>query len=314
MDDDILETEWKCTVAEKLAALGDSGFLLAEDDTLVCSRLVPEAGILSLSGSSPLLGAGMARLAAAGWQFVWLDVWPGDILQRLGRMKVDRIVGQAARPLSSVLQERLPHYQAWSGLRVLCGPGWDAATVLRHTLTQLECFLSPDSRLYTSTRVTESTSRADLSEVVLAGLAGDGGLYLPARLPAPLSPPELARLTGLGYTARATALLQRLLPACPPAALRRMVGRAYGEQWGAGRVVPVTTLEPRTHLAELFHGPSGSFKDLALQFTPQLVSLLLEERAERCLVLVATSGDTGSAVLEGFGRFGGENIAVLGES
>ena len=64
------------------------------------------------------------------------------------------------------------------------------------------------------------------------------------------------------------------------------------------KVVPVTHLEEDIFLSELFHGPTGSFKDLALQLTPQLVARALAKTDDRSLVLVATSGDTGSAVLE----------------
>merc|ERR1719341_765663 len=92
VDDDILEKAWGCTVAEKLADLGDEKFLEAEDEAL-CSASHPEEGILSLTGSNPLCTSSMNKLKEDGWIFVWLDVAREDVLERLEKMKVDRIVG-----------------------------------------------------------------------------------------------------------------------------------------------------------------------------------------------------------------------------
>merc|ERR1719186_2281764 len=105
-------------------------------------------------------------------------------------------------------------------------------------------------------------------------------------------------------------LLERLIISSVTAqGLSDMVSEAYSS-FSHPDIVPVRKLEKNMYLAELFHGPTGSFKDLALPFTPHLVANFLPE-CEKSLVLVATSGDTGSAVLEGFGRLSGDNIAVM---
>ena len=151
---------------------------------------------------------------------------------------------------------------------------------------------------YLSTR-DPSPSPATLSfaEVLLAGLAEDGGLYLPDRLP------ELGAATLQGYAALPYAeLAARLVglfagDAFSADELRGLTATAY-RGFRHAAVTPLVQLDERLWLLELFHGPTLAFKDLALQLVGRLFDAVLIGRREHVTVVVATSGDTGSAALE----------------
>merc|ERR1719180_532740 len=298
VDDDILEPTWGCTVAEKLAEVGDQKFLQAEEEALLEARLPEENGILACTGSNCLGDRAMQRLESEGWIFLWIDVHPDDVLARLKCMKVSRIVGQTSSPMADVLHAR-----------ILAGRGWDLDDLQKELVTVVE-------RLRTGTEGSLSTTRGSevysLDSAILGGLAPCGGLYLPSRLPDSLTLLQLGRMLGSAYTDVAEIVLAKLFhpTEMPPFQIQEIVRQAYSN-FEYPAVVPVTQLEEDIYLSELFHGPTGSFKDLALQLTPQLVSRALDKTDDRSLVLVATSGDTGSAVLEGFGKFGGSKLGVI---
>lgn len=128
-------------------------------------------------------------------------------------------------------------------------------------------------------------------DAALAGLAGDGGLYVPETIPTL----DLKPLGNSPYWEVAQAVMQ---PFCDlhPSDLERLCREAYGPGYG-GEVAPLVS-DPWGEQLELFHGPTYSFKDVAMQFLGRLLQLILEERNERCNLLVATSGDTGSAALQ----------------
>ena len=238
----------------------------------------------------------MQRLDSEGWIFLWIDVHPDDVLARLKCMKVSRIVGQTSSPMADVLQGRIPSYRRWHHARVLAGRGWDLDALQKELVTVVE-------RLRTGTEGSLATTRGSevysLDSAILGGLAPCGGLYLPSRLPDSFTLLQLGRMLGSSYTDVAEIVLAKLFhpTEIPPCQIQDIVRQAYSN-FEHPAVVPVTHLEESIYLSELFHGPTGSFKDLALQLTPQLVARALEKTQDRSLVLVATSGDTGSAVLE----------------
>lgn len=129
------------------------------------------------------------------------------------------------------------------------------------------------------------------SEAVLEGMAPDGGLYVPEYIPRL----ELEPLRNLDYpslVAHILGLYSDLEPAC----LERLARGAYGPDYG-GPVAPLRA-DPWGHQLELFYGPTLSFKDVALQLLGQLLEELLAHRGQSLNLLVATSGDTGSAALQ----------------
>ncbi len=145
---------------------------------------------------------------------------------------------------------------------------------------------------YLSTR--GNSPAADFRDVVLEGLAPDRGLYIPERIPDVAS--ELAAWTAHSYSELAFEIMRRFCD-LPADALRDLIARAYST-FDHPDIAPVKRVGDRWIL-ELFHGPTLAFKDLALQFLGRLFNTLLEETGEQLNILVATSGDTGSAAIHG---------------
>ena len=150
---------------------------------------------------------------------------------------------------------------------------------------------------YLSTRDSRPVPAAHrFDDVLLAGLAEDGGLYVPENLPA-LARDALCGLAGLPYAELAARLMALFAgEAFDLAELRRLSAAAYANFRHAA-VAPLVQLDERLWLLELFHGPTLAFKDLALQLVGRLFDAVLARRAEHVTIVGATSGDTGSAAL-----------------
>jgi threonine synthase len=139
----------------------------------------------------------------------------------------------------------------------------------------------------------------DFVAVMLAGLARDGGLYVPETWPV-LAPETIAGLAGRPYAEVAVDVIRPFVgEAVPEADLARLAREAY-DTFRHPAVVPLVQYGPNCFLAELFHGPTLAFKDLAMQFVARLMSHVLSLRGERATIVGATSGDTGGAAVEAF--------------
>ena len=152
---------------------------------------------------------------------------------------------------------------------------------------------------YSSTR--GKGAEIDSAEAIIRGLADDGGLFVPEEIPA-VDEAFLASLQQLSYEEQAARILGLFLTDYTKEEIRGCVDRAYGHRkFDTERRAPVRTFEDVSVL-ELWHGPTSAFKDMALQLLPQLMSTALKKtgETEEVLILVATSGDTGKAALEGF--------------
>lgn len=133
------------------------------------------------------------------------------------------------------------------------------------------------------------------SDILLEGLAPDGGLALPEALPA-VSPETLASWRNLGYADLATEILSLFIDDIPRADLARLVQAAYRpEVFGGADIVPVKPLQQDLWLLGLSEGPTLAFKDIAMQFLGQVFEYVLDKRNATLNILGATSGDTGSA-------------------
>jgi threonine synthase len=151
---------------------------------------------------------------------------------------------------------------------------------------------------YLSTRDPGPEPRThSFEDVLLAGLAEDGGLYVPERIPAldGAPPGGLARLPYAELAARIVGLFAG--EDFPPDRLRALCAEAYST-FDHPAVAPLVQLDEQLWLMELFHGPTLAFKDLALQLVARQIDAALARRGERVTILGATSGDTGSAALE----------------
>ncbi|MFM9977181.1 MAG: threonine synthase [Sphingomonadaceae bacterium] len=148
---------------------------------------------------------------------------------------------------------------------------------------------------YVSTR--GRAAALDFEGVTLAGLASDGGLYVPREWPV-LSADTIAGLAGKSYVETAvTVMLPFVGDALSEAELRGLCESAYG-RFAHAAVVPLVQLDARHWLLELFHGPTLAFKDVALQLLGLLFERFLKDRETHLTVIGATSGDTGSAAID----------------
>jgi threonine synthase len=145
---------------------------------------------------------------------------------------------------------------------------------------------------------------------MLAGLARDGGLYVPEAWPR-LEPQAIASFAGRSYAEVAVEVIRPFTDDSVSAAdLARMAREAYGN-FRHPAVAPLTQLGANTFALELFHGPTLAFKDLAMQLLARLMDHVLAARGERRTIVVATSGDTGGAAVEAFRARGQVDLVVL---
>lgn len=154
--------------------------------------------------------------------------------------------------------------------------------------------------MYISTR--GGADRLSAANAIKAGIAGDGGLFVPAAIPQ-MDKEAIAALTGLDYRQRAFAILRQFLADYTDDELQRCIGAAYNsEKFNSPEIAPLVPVGDNNYVLELWHGPTSAFKDMALQLLPQLLSTALHKTGETAeiVILVATSGDTGKAALEGF--------------
>ena len=152
---------------------------------------------------------------------------------------------------------------------------------------------------YISTR--GNNQKMTSAQAIIAGLADDGGLFVPDELPQ-VDMEFIKGLTKLSYQERAARVLGCFLTDYTDEEIKGCVERAYGGgKFDDAAVAPLNIMEDVSVL-ELWHGPTSAFKDMALQLLPQLLSTALKKTGEKnqVLILVATSGDTGKAALEGF--------------
>jgi threonine synthase len=150
---------------------------------------------------------------------------------------------------------------------------------------------------YVSTR--GSAPELGFEDVLLTGLARDGGLYVPADWPQ-LSQDEIAGFAGKSYQDVALAVMRPFVEGeVPDAEFRQIIDQAYAT-FGHKAVAPLVQLGPNDWLLELFHGPTLAFKDVAMQVLGRLMDRTLKARQKRATIIGATSGDTGGAAIEAF--------------
>ena len=154
--------------------------------------------------------------------------------------------------------------------------------------------------LYTSTR--DKTLRVTSSEAITRGISADGGLFVPCDIPK-LSLQDLQDMIPMSYIQRAKKILSLYLTDFTPEEIDACVSGAYREgKFDSPKVAPLHRLTDNVDILELFRGPTCAFKDMALQLLPYLLTTASKKAApdKQIVILVATSGDTGKAALEGF--------------
>ncbi len=148
------------------------------------------------------------------------------------------------------------------------------------------------------------------AEVMLAGLARDGGLYVPESWPR-LDERTIAGFAGRPYAEVAVEVIRPFVgDAIPEAELARMAREAY-DNFRHPATVPLIQIGPNQFVLELFHGPTLAFKDIAMQLLARMMDHALKARGERTTIAVATSGDTGGAAVEAFRGCAQADVVVL---
>lgn len=163
---------------------------------------------------------------------------------------------------------------------------------------------------YNSTR--GKSCRVGAAYAIVHGLAPDGGLFVPEELPQ-LSLAQIQALCKANYRTRAERILAEFLDEFSGEEIKTIVSAAYGDDFDDSAIAPLHIVDGKTSVLELWHGPTCAFKDMALQILPHLLTASLKKCGEtkNVCILVATSGDTGKAALEGFADVEGTKILVF---
>ena len=164
--------------------------------------------------------------------------------------------------------------------------------------------------MYFSTR--DGNTRVTAAQAIATGLSREGGLFVPEKFPQ-VTLEDIRALAGCSYQARAARIMGLYLDDFSAEELASFAGAAYGDNYDDPRIAPLHALDEKTGVLELWHGPTCAFKDMALQMLPHLLTASLRKNGEArsVCILVATSGDTGKAALEGFRDVPGTSILVF---
>lgn len=171
------------------------------------------------------------------------------------------------------------------------------------------------SNKYTDTRGNIKNA-VDFSQAVVDGMACGGGLYVPEEIPK-LSLEEILALAKMPYAKRAAFVYKAFNTDIDSTTIDALMQKAYGENFDDNRICPISHVGENAHVLELWHGPTSAFKDMALQCLPLFFSASAKKLHEEgkldhnFMILVATSGDTGKAALEGFRDVAGIRIGVM---
>lgn len=152
---------------------------------------------------------------------------------------------------------------------------------------------------YVSTR--NNDIKVTAAQAIASGISEEGGLFLPCSIPT-LSPADFNKLSELDYKGRAAYVLKMFLSDFTAEEIEYCVNGAYTGSFDNENPAPIAVLGESTNILELWHGPTCAFKDLALQLLPYLLTTSSKKvsSGKKTVILVATSGDTGKAALEGF--------------
>ncbi len=164
---------------------------------------------------------------------------------------------------------------------------------------------------YQSTR--DNNIKISSAEAIKRGISEEGGLFVPESVPA-VSEQEILSLSNMKYVDRAKVLLSKFLTDYTLEEIQDCCTKAYSpDKFGSEDAAPVTKLGADMYILELWHGPTCAFKDMALQILPHLLTKAVKKTGEdnTIAILVATSGDTGKAALEGFRDVEGTVIQVF---
>ncbi|MCH5350022.1 MAG: threonine synthase [Oscillospiraceae bacterium] len=164
---------------------------------------------------------------------------------------------------------------------------------------------------YKSTR--NSSVNISSAEAIVQGISADGGLFVPSEIP-PITMDEIVKLGDMSYSERAAYIFAKYLTDFTEAEIKYCTDNAYNDKkFATDNIAEMSHLFDGTYILELWHGPTCAFKDMALQILPYLLTTSAKKINidKKIVILVATSGDTGKAALEGFADVPGTQIMVF---
>ena len=164
---------------------------------------------------------------------------------------------------------------------------------------------------YMSTR--DTNLKFESAQAIKKGLSEDGGLFVPNEIPS-ITKSEIKKMIGMSYIERANLVLKKYLTDFTDEEISACTKGAYGGgKFSSDKVAPVVKISDEKYILELWHGPTCAFKDMALQILPRFMTTAMKKTGEKkeIVILVATSGDTGKAALEGFKDVKGTKIIVF---
>lgn len=164
---------------------------------------------------------------------------------------------------------------------------------------------------YKSTR--NSNVKITSAEAIVQGISADGGLFVPSEIPS-ITMDEIVKLGDMSYSERAAYIFSKYLTDFTEAEIRYCTDNAYSSKnFATDNIAEISHLFDGTYVLELWHGPTCAFKDMALQILPYLLTTSAKKINinKKIVILVATSGDTGKAALEGFADVPGTQIMVF---
>ena len=165
--------------------------------------------------------------------------------------------------------------------------------------------------LYTSTR--DKSIRVSAAQAIAQGISNEGGLFVPVELPS-FTSDKIKSMVGMSYIDRAKTVLREFLTDFTEEELNYCVEGAYAaSKFSSDKIAPTVNVAGNKNILELWHGPTCAFKDMALQLLPYLMTVSAKKTADgkTIVILVATSGDTGKAALEGFKDVDNTKILVF---
>lgn len=165
--------------------------------------------------------------------------------------------------------------------------------------------------MYISTR--GNYDKVSAAKAINLGMVPSGGLFVPEEIPV-LSPKEIIEMKGLSYQEVAERIVSLYLEDFSKEEIKECIAKAYNrDNFNHPEIAPVVKLKDRIYILELWHGPTAAFKDMALQLMPLFLtkSVGKNNSDKQTVILVATSGDTGKAALEGFKNVEGIKIIVF---
>jgi hypothetical protein len=196
-------------------------------------------------------------------------------------MKVNRIVGQNdGTSMADILQYRQQFYEKWYDTRVICERNESPESIAGKVLSQVQNIQAKHG--YVSTRGLHMGDKG-FNDVLLQGLSPDGGLIVPRDETPKMSIGQLSRLVDLTYPERAVRILEQWIDFrdLHSRTLKTAVNNAYNlETFQDASICPVRHLDRGQYIQELFHGPTASFKDVALQLMPQLFMNAVAEESK----------------------------------